>query len=215
MQIWSFLSFVEIMRIGELISKYIKEFSEQLPENISVIDIGCGKGDYSILLKTRERTLYGLDICNQLKREYFGRIKLVIGDATYISFPDAIFDVVVSCDVIEHIKDDNRFLSEFFRILKPGGWFLLGTPNKNRLANVLKRLIGRPVQYPYCLGSDLYGDVIHIREYERKDLIKMLEKFTTSFKVFSLGIGISGKLFCKNPLLLKKYCSYYLIIGQK
>lgn len=137
-----------------------------------------------------------------------------MGDATCISFPDATFDAVVSLDVIEHIKDDKQFLSEFFRILKPGGRFLLGTPNRNRLVNVLKRLIGRPERYPYRLGSDLYGDVVHLREYDEKSLRK-IDEFTKTFKIVPLGIGIAGRIFCKIPHLLRKYCSYYLIIGRK
>lgn len=194
------------MRIGDLISKCIIEFSRNLSENISLIDIGCGKGDYTILLKGENRTLYGLDIRNRLK-EYRGEIKFILGNATSISFRDATFDAVVSLDVIEHIKDDKQFVSEFFRILKPGGQFLCGTPNRDRLANVLGRLIGRGVGYLYRYG--------HVREYDEKSLRETIAEFTKTFKIFPLGTGISGRVFCKIPYLLKKYCSYFLIVGRK
>ena len=45
--------------------------------------------------------------------------------------------------------------------------------------------------------------------------MKMVGKFTKTFKIVPLGIGISGRVFRKIPHLLKKYCSYYLIIGKK
>ena len=39
-------------------------------------------------------------------------------------------DYVVTFQVIEHIQDDNYFLEEIYRVLKPGGKLLLTTPNK-------------------------------------------------------------------------------------
>jgi ubiquinone/menaquinone biosynthesis C-methylase UbiE len=204
------------MRIGDLMSKYIIEFSDNLPENISLIDIGCGKGDYTILLNIKKkRVLFGLDNCNRLEMSLRKEIKFVRGDAMCICFSDATFDATVSLDVIEHVKDDEKFLSEFFRILKCGGDFLIGTPNRNRLGNTLKRLLGKPIKYPYYLGSDEYGPCVHMREYDENSLREMLSRFAKSFKIIPLGIGLAGKVFCKIPQLLKKYCSYYLIIGRK
>lgn len=43
---------------------------------------------------------------------------------------DNTFDFVVSFQVIEHIKDDNFFIREIYRVLKPGGKLILTTPNR-------------------------------------------------------------------------------------
>ena len=43
---------------------------------------------------------------------------------------DESFDVVLSFDVFEHIADSNAHLAEVRRVLRPGGWYLLQTPNK-------------------------------------------------------------------------------------
>lgn len=43
---------------------------------------------------------------------------------------DASFDYVVSFQVIEHIEDDGKYVSEIHRVLKPGGKFIVTTPNK-------------------------------------------------------------------------------------
>lgn len=43
---------------------------------------------------------------------------------------DSSFDFAITFQVIEHIRDDNRFLSEIHRVLKPGGCLMLTTPNR-------------------------------------------------------------------------------------
>jgi ubiquinone/menaquinone biosynthesis C-methylase UbiE len=57
----------------------------------------------------------------------------VTGDATSLEFADASFDTVVSFETIEHLTDVAAYLDEVCRVLKPGGSFLVSTPNR-RLA---------------------------------------------------------------------------------
>lgn len=49
-------------------------------------------------------------------------------DVTNLSFADNTFDVVLSNQVMEHIMDESKFLTELLRVLKPGGLFLLNFP---------------------------------------------------------------------------------------
>jgi SAM-dependent methyltransferase len=58
-------------------------------------------------------------------------VTFVCGDATRLEFPDRSFDAVTMFDVIEHVPDDRRALGEAFRVLKPGGYLLLSTPNEH------------------------------------------------------------------------------------
>lgn len=46
-----------------------------------------------------------------------------------LEFPDGSFDCVISFQVIEHIRDDQRFVDEIHRVLRPGGRFIVTTPN--------------------------------------------------------------------------------------
>ena len=49
-------------------------------------------------------------------------------DVMDIQYPDASFDVIYCCHVLEHVPDDRKAMREFARVLKPGGWAVLQVP---------------------------------------------------------------------------------------
>jgi SAM-dependent methyltransferase len=49
------------------------------------------------------------------------------------SIADGSFDLVVACDVLEHVQDDSQAVEEIFRILSPHGWLILTVPQKDHL----------------------------------------------------------------------------------
>ena len=63
-------------------------------------------------------------------RRHYPTLQVQRVDGTALPFPDASFDVVVSFDVFEHIRDSDAHLREVHRVLRPGGVYLLQTPNK-------------------------------------------------------------------------------------
>lgn len=99
------------------------------PETLRIIDVGCGRGDTVAWLCAQGWDAYGIDISPkyiQLGREYLARqgadparLQLLNGDFTY-PFPDNMFDVVLSDQVIEHVADLESFASEVARISAPG-----------------------------------------------------------------------------------------------
>jgi ubiquinone/menaquinone biosynthesis C-methylase UbiE len=56
------------------------------------------------------------------------RKAMTVMDITDIQHPDGSFDVILCSHVLEHIPDDRKALSEFFRVLRPGGWAILQVP---------------------------------------------------------------------------------------
>jgi ubiquinone/menaquinone biosynthesis C-methylase UbiE len=59
------------------------------------------------------------------------RVRFVCADATRLPFDSDSFDAATMFDVLEHIPDDRRAIAEVFRVLKPGGYLLISTPNEN------------------------------------------------------------------------------------
>jgi SAM-dependent methyltransferase/predicted nucleic acid-binding Zn-ribbon protein len=100
-----------------------------------VLDIGCGAGYGSAELASIAMCVLGLDISDDAilyAGEHYRLPKLLFAVASALALPqpDASFDVVVAFEVIEHLEEWRKFLSEVDRVLKPGGLFLVSTPNK-------------------------------------------------------------------------------------
>ena len=90
-----------------------------------------------------------------------------------LPFADNEFDVVIFCEVIEHLLiDPLQALSEIRRVLRPGGTLVLTTPNVARLENVARLVAGVNLYDPYS-GYGPYGR--HNREFTRHELVKLLE----------------------------------------
>jgi SAM-dependent methyltransferase len=60
--------------------------------------------------------------------------EVFVGELAAARYLDAVFDLVVSLEVIEHVPAPGRDLTEVGRILRPGGLFLVTTPNFNGLS---------------------------------------------------------------------------------
>jgi len=87
-------------------------------------------------------------------------------------YDDNSFDVVLFCEIIEHLLTDPvHALTEIRRVLKPGGDLVLTTPNVARLDNARKIIAGENVYDPYS-GHGPYGR--HNREYTQEDLFSLL-----------------------------------------
>ncbi len=88
-------------------------------------------------------------------------------------FADKSFDIVLSCEILEHlVMNPSWMLAEIHRILKPGGYLLLTTPNIASLKNALLLLNGKNFQHAYS-GYGVYGR--HNREFTPSELLDLLE----------------------------------------
>jgi SAM-dependent methyltransferase len=88
-----------------------------------VLDIGCGNKPYTEWFKGLTTSYTGCDIIQSDKM-----LVDVICPATDIPLPAASKDTVFSTQVLEHVADHRKMISEAFRILKPGGKLILSCP---------------------------------------------------------------------------------------
>lgn len=197
--------------------KQIKNFAEQ-DSGLKVLDIGCGEGDYTVLFGDRHEVV-GIDILNGVRKKN-NNFKFKIDDATNLSFKDNTFDLTVSFDVIEHLEDDKKMISEAYRVLKKGGRLFFGTPNKTRLINQALAIAGRPRTYPYLVGVDpVLGEMIHIKEYTAAELKKLLKDAGfKNIKITPYWFGLTVPFnygLNSVPKPLSKYGHYLFFEGTK
>ncbi|MDP9154907.1 MAG: class I SAM-dependent methyltransferase [Pseudomonadota bacterium] len=94
-----------------------------------------------------------------------------IEEDTY-PFETCSFDIVLFCEIIEHLLNDPcKVLREIRRVLNDGGTLVLTTPNVNRLENVARMIAGANIYDPYS-GYGPYGR--HNREYNKHELYHLL-----------------------------------------
>lgn len=105
---------------------------EQVPDNSSVVDIGCGTGYLlSQIRELKNCTVYGLDLSPQAIQVMGERRKIegVASSVPPIPFKDGEYNVAICTEVMEHITDDALLASELMRIVKPGGRVIVTVPN--------------------------------------------------------------------------------------
>jgi len=105
------------------------------PEEL-ILDIGCGNARDFIPVLTKESKITGVDLSPRMIEEARRELKnydgfeLEVGDATNLRFPNSYFDKVLASEIIEHIPDWEKAISEMMRVLKPGGYLVVSTPNR-------------------------------------------------------------------------------------
>ncbi len=114
-----------------------------------VLDWGCGFGQMSYLLGRRGVEVEPYDVdpdapgeeVRPLKR-YPGLTARVTPEEVRVPYPDASFDAVLSCGVLEHVVDPHASLDELARVLRPGGTlYVFKLPNRfSYLKRIAKRL---------------------------------------------------------------------------
>jgi len=98
-----------------------------------LLEIGCGEGRGVAELVPLADSYLGLDkiheVIQNLQKKYPDVSFKQAVIPPFTSLGDETFDTIVSFQVIEHIKQDQLFLQEIYRMLKPGGKAIISTPN--------------------------------------------------------------------------------------
>ncbi len=169
---------------------YYEELWERLPEELEppdlalradfarahvrsgdrVLDLGCGQGDLTAVLADAGARPLGVDVADAAVARARRRHPQLSFERAPLDGPlpiaDGAFDVVWASEVIEHVADTARWLSEVRRVLVPGGRLLVTTPNHGRLALALH-------------GIDRYSEPLgdHLHLYSARSLGALLREF--------------------------------------
>lgn len=124
-----------------------------------VLEVGCGEGYGIAILALKAQEYVAIDKfqtnLDDYKKQY-KNIRFMQANVPPFPFEDNTFDALVTFQVIEHIEEDEEFVSEMYRVLKPKGTLVLTTPN---------------------IKMSLTRNPWHVREYTAERLTKLLARF--------------------------------------
>ena len=100
-------------------------FSKVNVENSSVLDFGCGTGNYACAFKRlTSANVFGVEPSDGMRQRALdknGGVGVFKGDHTSVPFENNFFDFIYMTDVIHHVPDLAVMFAELSRVLKPGG----------------------------------------------------------------------------------------------
>ena len=141
----------------ELVRQMVRRCAPAGPKRL--LDAGCGTGgtlrELSGLgeLHGCDRSEYALRLCRERGFEL-----LTAARVEQLPYAGSSFDVVLSCDVLEHLADDRLALREMLQVLKPGGCLVLTVPAHR------------------FLWSEHDEALAHVRRYSARELRVKLEE---------------------------------------
>ena len=182
------------------LTRYNKIVSAITPDIKTIVDIGCGDGALSFLMAKRYPEAYvvgcdtdqtAINLAREKSNELYGggNLEFVHKSFEKCSFDEGSIDVVVMCDVIEHIDQTRLVLNEVKRVGKPGGVLVNTTP--------------------HIRMDGIKWDRYHVREYSEESLFEMLSPIFPNTQVRAF----SPKIFYDSYRITKYGFNLLYLIG--
>jgi 2-polyprenyl-3-methyl-5-hydroxy-6-metoxy-1,4-benzoquinol methylase len=154
----------------------------------SILDIGCDKGFLleKISKKNECKNIFGVDLNKDAifqcqKKFQFAENFSIQNIDEKLNFPNDSFDLVTMVAVLEHVFDPFEAINEIFRILKPGGMYIVEVPNIAFIKYRINLFFGIRPRTSWGYGWD--GG--HLNYFTASDLKKLLE--LKGFKIIVAG----------------------------
>ncbi|MGE5329734.1 MAG: class I SAM-dependent methyltransferase [Deltaproteobacteria bacterium] len=125
-----YLPYKEVKGIKAWLNGEYSSAFRWVPQNVSILDIGCGFGESLGYHHSRGCDAYGIEADENILKvaERFGyNIKVGVFEAE--QYETDFFDYVTLDQVIEHVANPVEFLKDIATVLKPGGVVIISTPN--------------------------------------------------------------------------------------
>jgi 2-polyprenyl-3-methyl-5-hydroxy-6-metoxy-1,4-benzoquinol methylase len=140
------------IRFSEIEKKY-----NQRKNTKHFLDVGCATGMLVEYMQNRGWSAEGIEICKD--SALYGRrtrnVAIHIGTLEEINFPNEYFAFIHFSHLIEHLINPSAFIREVFRILQPGGYIVVVTPNVRGLQ---ARLLGASWRSAIADHMHLFSD---------------------------------------------------------
>ncbi|MDT8438208.1 MAG: class I SAM-dependent methyltransferase [Wenzhouxiangellaceae bacterium] len=152
-------------------------------DGLRVLDCACGEGYGSALLARRAVRVDGVDLdaaTIEHARARYRADNLAFHAASALELPfDAdCFDAVVSFETLEHLAEHDRLLTEFRRVLKPGGFLVLSSPDRKTYSD-----------------DTGFENEFHVRELYRNELEALLGRYFPNYRLYGQKLMFQSALW--------------------
>lgn len=149
---------------AEHLARY--QVAAQLAESRRVLDAACGEGyGTNLIVAAGAVSAVGIDVDEKTvghARMRYPAAEFIRGDVRELPFENGAFDLVVSFETIEHLRDPEAVLDELCRVVADEGWLLISTPNKSR----------------YLVDNEF-----HEREFSHQEFVELLSSRFSSVEL--------------------------------
>lgn len=173
-----------------------------------ILEDGCGVGSYLQRFAKNAKQAIGLEVefprcveAHQLSDQ------VICGVGETLPFPDNRFDLILSHEVLEHVKNDRLAVSEIVRTLKPGGRLVLFVPNRGYPFETH----GIYRQGKYHFGNKLFVNWLprvwrdklapHVRVYSKHDLVNLFQNLSVKIIEKQIIFGAYDNIIARRPKL--------------
>lgn len=121
------------------VAAHLREFAPDI-KALSVLEVGCGSGAF--LSSLSADLMVGIELSHEAASQSHQRgVAVAVAAAENLPFQSGRFDVVVCCEVLEHVRTVEEALDEIDRTMCPGGLLICSTPNYLNLPWLALRLL--------------------------------------------------------------------------
>ena len=146
-----------------VLSSFLKEYFHN-SDKVKILEAGCGK-KWNLNLEGIDYELTGVDISKEaleIRKYQQQDLDIIItGDLRTIELNNAKYDVVYCSNVLEHINGAEKVLDKLFRWIKPNGFLLLLTPDKDTVFGFIYFIINisKKIQMQVSLATVLFRHI--------------------------------------------------------
>jgi SAM-dependent methyltransferase len=152
-----------------------------------VLDAACGEGYGSAHLAHTAKSVIGIDVSEQAinhanERYQADNLEFKCADVCNLPFENNEFECIVSFETLEHLENQSGLLNEFRRVLDPGGFLLISSPDKAVYTDRYR-----------------YENEFHVRELYRDELEALLAGPFPAFRLLRQKLVFHSAIWSEEP----------------
>ena len=136
------------------ILRWMKQCIGKNHQGMIALDVGCGEGYVVKLLNKMGYQAIGLDV-SIIKRVRVKGIDLVMADGAKLPYRSSSFDLITCFETMEHVTEPECIVSEAHRVLREGGIFILTTPLKSIINDIIDFIRGEKTHVSTMIVREL------------------------------------------------------------